>query len=204
MQIKKLLKYLFLIVLGFYCLLFIFLLLNIWAFVLLELYAGLSLILPMSIMYYCVIDVFVPNRRHSSIYGVFYSEFLEHLLMPMVFLIMILTIPALAFLSLLLMIFYFYGYVLGEIKSFRDSISLIVLLLLIVVLINFPGIIFNVTTGMGWLIIIVSTLLSSISYFTYFIFVSYKKMENSFSKFLKSYTILCLSIIASVIVLRLM
>jgi hypothetical protein len=171
-------------------------------FIILELYEATPILLPIAIMYYCTIDVLMPNPKHSSIYGLLYAEALEHLFLPAT-LIMILTIfPAIFMLVFLFLIYYFYGHVLGEIKTFKDVIKVCTLMVLVLAISFYPDITFfvNVETGMGYIFIIATIIITTILYSAYHL----KKMfiDAELKSFPKFYIITIVSTIASSIVLN--
>jgi hypothetical protein len=171
-------------------------------FIILELYEATPILLPIAIMYYCTIDVLTPNPKHSSIYGLLYAEALEHLFLPAT-LIMILTIfPAAFMLVFLFLIYYFYGHVLGEIKTFKDVIKVCTLMVLVLAISFYPDIVFfvNVETGIGYIFIIATIIITTILYSAYHL----KKMfiDAELKSFPKFYIVTIVSTIASSIVLN--
>jgi hypothetical protein len=169
-------------------------------FMTLELYEATPILIPIALMYYCTIDTLVPNTKHSSIYGLLYAEALEHLFLPT--LIMILTtFPVIFMLAFLFIIYYFYGYVLGEIKTFKDAIKICLLICLMLAISFYPDITFfvNVETGAGYIFIIATLAITATLYSIY-------KLKNLHldnpSNFFKSYTVIIATAFATSIILN--
>lgn len=187
------LKRLFIVLSIFYAFLFIVFISQIWLFVILEIYMGLPVILPLTVMFYIVIDTFTPNRKHHAIYGWLYAEYVEHIVFPLILIFSFTVSPLLFYPTLLILIFYFYGHLLGEIKKFEDAISLSVLMILFVFLLWFPDIVLfiNAYTNMGKYIIITFLLMFVIPY----AYNNYRKscqlrFNKSMRLFFKTYPIL--------------
>jgi hypothetical protein len=171
-------------------------------FIILELYEATPILLPIAIMYYCTIDVLTPNPKHSSIYGLLYAEALEHLFLPATLIMILTTFPAIFMLVFLFLIYYFYGHLLGEIKTFKDVIKVCTLMVLVLAISFYPDIIFfvNVETGIGYIFIIATIIITTILYSTYHLKKMFVDEEvNSFPKF---YGVVIVSSIASSIVLN--
>lgn len=163
----------------------------------LEIYESLPILLPISLMYYCAIDTFTPNKKHSSIYGWLYAEFLEHIILPLTLILTILIFPAIFFLLFTLLIYYFYGHILGEIKSFRDAVSIVTLIISLIILSFYPDIILflNAITNQGLLIIVITLISTTTPYFLHKILLFSK--DGKLTNFLKGYAI---SIISTIII----
>ena len=166
-KLKKTLKFLFMLSIIFYAILILTFLSNIIQFVIVELYMSLPIVMPVSFFYYCIVDTFTPNKKHSSLYGWFYAEFLEHFVLPFVLMFVLLLFPPIFILSYIILIFYFYGYHLGEINNFRDLISVLILTVLFIILIFYPDITFfiNAYTNQGRTFIICSVIACGTLYF---------------------------------------
>jgi hypothetical protein len=169
----------------------------------LELYEATPILLPIAIMYYCTIDVLTPNPKHSSIYGLLYAEALEHLILPATLIMILTTFPAIFMLVFLFLIYYFYGHLLGEIKTFKDVVKVCLLMVLVLAISFYPDIAFfvNVETGIGYIFIIGTIIITTVLYSAYHLERMFIDGElNSFSKF---YIVTIISTIASSIVLNL-
>jgi len=196
---KKILKYIFYILIAFYASLITLYFSRILTFIILELYEGLPVIGALAIMYYCVVDSFTPNAKHSSMYGWFYAELLEHVFFPLTLFIILTTFAPIFMIAYIILIFYFYGFVSGEIKTFKDSVKIAVLIVLFVFLSFYPDItlFINVQTGVGYLFIISSVLATAISYFIGNIIT-----KEEAEPFFKGYSILMVSVIFSCLLVR--
>lgn len=202
MKLENLLRKLFIAFVIVYIIILAIYFSPILTFITLELYEATPILLPIAIMYYCTIDVLTPNPKHSSIYGLLYAETLEHLFLPAT-LIMILTIfPAVFMLVFLFLIYYFYGHLLGEIKTFKDVIKVCLLIVLVLAISFYPDIAFfvNVETGIGYTFIIATIIITTILYSAYHL----KKLfvDEELNSFLKFYIVAIVSTIASSIVLN--
>jgi len=186
---------------------FLSLIMIIRLYVLIEILTMLPLILPITIMYYCAVDTFTPNPKHDSVYGWIYAEFLEHFVLPFTLIIALLTIPMMFPLIFMFLVLYFYGVVLGEIKSMIDYVKVIALLISFAFLLWFPDITLyvNLLTSKGWLFIIAVTLISTVSYFIMKLFRSKEHWKSidivPVSQFLRGYFMVCAGVIACLIVL---
>jgi len=167
LKFKKVLKLLFILSIIFYVILILTFITSIMQLVLIEIYQSSPIILPLALFYYCIVDTFTPNKKHSSFYGWLYAEFLEHLILPLVLVLIIFSIPWLFVLSYIILIFYFYGFYLGEIKSTKDLISILVLVALFNVLAFYPDLVLfiNVSTNMGRLFITLNVIICGVLYF---------------------------------------
>jgi len=168
-KLKTIGKILFIIFLSIYILFFITFLLQIQTLVLLAFYESLPLLIPISIMYYALIDTFIP------------------------FLFQI---------SLTFIIIYFYGFILGEIKTDKNLLSILTIVTGISFLLWFPDItlMVNASTNMGGFFIILTTLIVSFTYFFNNLRISPQKPV----KYLKGCIIMILSVYASTIILNLL
>jgi len=153
-------------------------------------------------MYYCTIDVLTPNPKHSSIYGLLYAEVLEHLFLPATLIMTLTVFPAIFMLVFLFLIYYFYGHLLGEIKTSKDVIKICTLMVLVLAISFYPDIAFfvNVETGVGYIFMIGTIVTTTILYSAYHL----KKMfvDAELNSFLKFYGVVIVSSIASSIVLN--
>jgi hypothetical protein len=133
----------------------------------LEVYEALPILLPLAFIYYCIVDVFTPNPKRNTFYGWLYAEFLEHFVLPFVLLFVVIVFPPLFILSFNILVFYFYGFILGEIRKYRDIISVLVLVILFVVLAFYPDIILfvNASTGLGKIFITLTVIICGTLYF---------------------------------------
>ena len=202
---KRLLKIIFFLLIAFYVAIFISLLTSIRAYVLIEIFTGLPLVFPITIMYYCAVDMFTPNPKYDNIYGWIYAEFLEHFVLPLTLVISLLTIPILFPLISMFLIMYFYGSVLGVVKIMMDYVKIVLLMLSFAFLLWFPDITLyiNLITNFGWLYIIFITLSSTV---LYFIVKLTRTKKNSLdmiplTQFLKGYFMILLGVLASLFVL---
>jgi len=200
---KKLLKLIFYIFLGIYLFFFCFCLSIIRQWLLISLYEALPIILPIGLMYYCTVDLFTPNPKHNSLYGWLYAEFLEHIVLPAV-IILTALIPFAFIFGFIFLIYYFYGHLLGEIKSLKDVYKLLILILLFIFLSFFPDLMLflNVYTGSGWVFIISSTSVFSFGYFIYQLYSSVS-LDPSFRKVLKGIAVLGTGVFITVFILKL-
>jgi len=170
-------------------------------FITLELYEATPILIPIALMYYCTIDTLVPNPKHSSIYGLLYAETLEHLFLPATLVMILTTFPAIFMLAFLFIIYYFYGYVLGEIKRFKDAIKICLLMCLVLAISFYPDIAFfvNVETGVGYIFIIATLAITATLYSIY-------KLKNLHldnpSNFFKSYAVIIATAFATSIILN--
>ena len=173
-------------------------------FIILELYKGLPIILSIALMSYCSIDLLTPNPKHSTLYGFLYSEFLEHIILPLTLVITLLFVPFVFLIVYIFLIFYFYGYILGESKAFRDVIKLVTLLFLLITFSFYPDFVlfFNAMTNCGLYLIIASLIFTALSYF---VFKSLKIKQHCFDvfgDFVKGYAILILTTIVIMIIIE--
>jgi hypothetical protein len=181
------------------------------SYILFELYMGLPILAPIAIMYYCTVDALTPNPKHNSLYGWFYAELLEHMFLPVTMILILTAIPPIFMLIFLFLIYYFYGHMLGKIKTFRDAIKISALMVLMLAISFYPDITFfvNVWTGVGYIFIIATLALTAGAYFTYNLITPVEgrnslEIYNSKCKhFLKGFSILILSTIVSTFVLKL-
>jgi len=209
--VKTFLHRLFIILVIIYALLIVLYFSQIMLFIILELYEALPIIIPISIMYYCIVDTLTPNPKHSTIYGWFYAETLEHLFLPMTMILILTTIPAIFMLVFLFLIYYFYGHLLGVIKTFRDVIKICVLMIAILVLSFYPDLTLfvNVETGVGYIFIIASLIIVAGAYFIYNILkITNSDFDTSFDTsltgFFKGYIVSIFSAIATSLILSCM
>jgi len=199
-KLNKVLKILFVAFMCFYIFIIVLFLLPIYQWVLLELYTELPLILPMSLTYYCLVDTFTPNPKHSSLYGWIYAEFLEHLVFPLV-LFLSLILPSLFMFTFIFLIYYFYGHILGEIKTFIDALHIVTLVIGLTFLSYFPDITLFINyyiSGSGWIFLVIFTLLCSTLYFINKLIIS-RKM--SVLAFMKGYVVFMLGVISVMVTL---
>ena len=180
---------------------FLFLFLySIRLYIMLELIASYPILLPMAIMYYYVVDTLTPNPKHPAIYGWLYAEFLEHIIFPLTIILVLTLLPQLSMLAFIFLIYYFYGNILGTVKQMRDVISLCTLIICFMTLSFYTDIVFfiNAETFLGWIFIVVSLMAVT---FVYFVFNMYKnRNKQNFLNFIKAYSLLILSVIASIFV----
>jgi hypothetical protein len=203
MQLRDLARKLFIIAVIVYAILITLYFSQILLFIILELYEALPIIIPIAIMYYCIIDTLTPNPKHSTLYGWFYAETLEHLFLPMTMILILTTIPVMFMFIFLFLIYYFYGHILGEIKMFRDVIKVCMLIILVLILSFYPDIAFfvNAETGFGYIFIISSIIATTIMYCIYHLRKLYVFQEDK--SLAKLYLVSIASTIASSVVLNL-
>jgi len=203
MQLRDLVRKLFIIAVVVYAVLIILYFSQILLFITLEVYEALPIIIPIAIMYYCTVDVLTPNPKHSTLYGWFYAETLEHLFLPMTMIFILTTIPAIFMLIFLFLIYYFYGHILGEIKTFKDVIKVCMLMILVLILSFYPDIALfvNAGTGFGYIFIISSIIATTIMYCIYHLWKLNVFQEDK--SLAKIYLVLIASTVASSIVLNL-
>ena len=191
-------KILFSSIILFYLLL-IPLILDIRYLILLELYTAFPLILPISLFYYCLVDTFTPNPKYSSVYGWLYAEFLEHLALPLVLgLVLITMLPYIFLPTFIFLVVYFYGMMLGEVKKDKDLYKLLALVIGFIILSFFPDIFFfvNAYTNLGWVYLILATIIVCILYF------ANKLRYDEFVDFAKGYIMLILGVIAVCLIMN--
>jgi hypothetical protein len=201
-QLRDLVRKLFIIAIVVYAVLIILYFSQILLFIILEVYEALPIIIPISIMYYCVVDTLTPNPKHSTVYGWFYAELLEHLFLPMTMILILTTIPAMFMLIFLFLIYYFYGHILGEIKTFKDVIKVCTLMVLVLILSFYPDLVFfvNVETTLGYVFILSTVIIVAIIYSVY----HFRKLIvfSEDKSLAKAYLVLIASTIASSVVLN--
>jgi hypothetical protein len=102
----------------------------------------------------------------------------------------------------LFLIYYFYGHLLGEIKTFKDVVKVCLLMVLVLVISFYPDIAFfvNVETGIGYIFIIGTIIITTVLYSAYHL----RKMfiDGELDSFPKFYITIIVSTIASSIVLN--
>jgi hypothetical protein len=203
MKLKDLARKLFILFVIIYTILIILYFSQITLFIILELYEALPIIIPIAIMYYCTVDVLTPNPKHSTLYGWFYAELLEHLFLPMTMILILTTVPAMFMLIFLFLIYYFYGHILGEIKTFKDVIKVCALMVLVLILSFYPDIALfvNVETGLGYIFIIWSIIATTVMYCVYHLRKLYVFQEDK--SLAKTYLVIIASTIATCVVLNL-
>jgi hypothetical protein len=137
------------------------------------------------------------------LYGWFYAEALEHLFLPMTMILILTTIPAMFMLIFLFLIYYFYGHILGEIKTFKDVIKVCMLMILVLILSFYPDIALfvNAETGFGYIFIISSIIATTIMYCIYHLRKLYVFQEDK--SLVKLYLVSIASTVASSVVLNL-
>jgi len=202
-NLKRVLKLIFYVFLVIYLFIFFICLSIIKQWLFISIYGALPIILPIGLMYYCTVDLFTPNPKYNSFYGWLYAEFLEHIILPAV-IILTALIPFAFIFGFIFLIYYFYGHLLGEVKSLRDLYKLFTLILLFIFLSFFPDLMLflNAYTGSGWLFIISSTLIFSFSYFIYQLYSSVN-LDPSFRKVLKGIAVLGVGVFITVFILKL-
>jgi len=203
MKLKDLVRKLFILFVAVYAILIVLYFSQITLFIILEVYEALPIIIPIAVMYYCAVDALTPNPKHSTLYGWFYAEALEHLFLPMTMIFILTTIPAIFMLIFLFLIYYFYGHILGEIKTFKDVIKVCMLMILVLILSFYPDITFvvNAETGIGYIFIILSIIATTIMYCIYHLRKLYVFSEDK--SLAKLYLVSIASTVASSIVLNL-
>jgi len=203
MKLKDLARKLFIIAVIVYAILIVLYFSQILLFIILEVYEALPIIIPIAIMYYCIIDTLTPNPKHSTLYGWFYAEILEHLFLPMTMILILTTIPAMFMLIFLFLIYYFYGHILGKIKTFKDIIKVCMLMILVLILSFYPDIALfvNAETGFGYIFIISSIIATTIMYCIYHLRKLYVFSEDK--SLAKLYLVSIASTVVSSVVLNL-
>ena len=104
-------------------------------------------------------------------------------------------------LAFLFIIYYFYGHLLGEIKTFKDAIKICLLICLVLAISFYPDITFfvNVETGVGYIFIITTLAITATFYSIY-------KLKNFHldnpSNFFKSYAVIIATAFATSIILN--
>jgi hypothetical protein len=202
MKLKDLVRKLFILFVAVYAILIVLYFSQITLFIILEVYEALPIIIPIAIMYYCIIDTLTPNPKHSTLYGWFYAEALEHLFLPMTMILILTTIPAMFMLIFLFLIYYFYGHILGEIKTLKDVIKICVLMILVLFLSFYPDLAFfvNVETSLGYVFILSTVIIATILYIAY----HFRKLIvfSEDKSLAKAYLVLIASTVASSIIMN--
>jgi len=197
-RLEKIVKILFVSIMIFYVLFITSFISRVWLLFKIEFLGGIPLLLPVTILYYCIVDTFTPNPKHSTIFGWLYAEALEHVIFPVTFTFLLFIIPNgfLIFSILAFLIYFFYGYIMGTVNTQKDMLKLSMLFVgFFFIFQMFPAftLALSVVLNLGREFIIFVTMISCVLYFA-----NKLRVEKDFYK---GYIMIILGAIASVIVL---
>lgn len=140
-------------------------------FFIIDLLADLPIIAVSLLITYYALKVFLPNpSKHGTLYGMAIAEFLEHIVLPLLFVIGLFIMPGIIMIILLVAgMAGLFGRIIGNAKTDNDWLRIMVIIMVIFFCFLIPNIVvlmwgFGIE---GWATLAMLSIVSTVAYFAF-------------------------------------